>query len=99
MSKKIPIPFPGEILKEEFLKPLEITSYRLAKDISVPPIRISEILRGKRAISADTALRFARYFNTSADFWINLQTHFDLEKQKDLLKDRLKDEVKVFVKV
>lgn len=94
-DKKIPIPHPGEILIEEFLKPLKITSYRLAKDISVPPIRISEIIRGKRAVSADTALRFARYFGTSADFWLNLQDHYDLEVRTDLLKDRLNIEVKV----
>lgn len=95
MSKLKPI-HPGEILNEEFLKPLGITQYRLAKDISVPPIRISEIVRGMRALSADTALRLARYFGTTADFWMNLQNHYDLEIQKDLLKDRIKCEVKVF---
>ena len=77
------------------MKPLGITQYRLAKDISVPPIRISEITRGMRAVSADTALRFARYFGTSAEFWMNLQNHYDLELQKDLLKDKLRFEVKV----
>lgn len=94
MSKLKPI-HPGEILNEEFLKPLGITQYRLAKDISVPPIRISEIVRGMRALSADTALRLARYFGTTADFWMNLQNHYDLEIQKDFLKDRLSFEVKI----
>ena len=84
---------PGEILAEEFLGPLEITQYRLAKDISVPPRRINEIVQGKRGISADTALRLSRYFGTSERFWINLQSHFDLELQKDKLGSRLKKEV------
>ncbi len=84
---------PGEILAEEFLGPLEITQYRLAKDISVPPRRINEIVQGKRGISADTALRLSRYFGTSERFWINLQSHFDLELQKDKLGPRLKKEV------
>ena len=84
---------PGEILAEEFLGPLEITQYRLAKDISVPPRRINEIVQGKRGISADTALRLSRYFGTSERFWINLQSHFDLELQKDKLGSRLEKEV------
>lgn len=86
---------PGEILMEEFLKPLGLSQYRLAKDISVPPIRISEIVHGKRAISADTALRFGKYFGNSAEFWLNLQNHYDLEIESDKLKTRLKIEVKV----
>ena len=84
---------PVEILAEEFLAPMEITQYRLAKDISVPARRINEIVQGKRGISADTALRLARYFGTSERFWINLQSHFDLELQKDKLGPRLKREV------
>ena len=84
---------PGEILLEEFLGPLEISQYRLAKDVSVSPRRINEIVHGDRAISADTALRLARYFGTSERFWLNLQTRFDLEREKDRLGDRLEREV------
>lgn len=87
---------PGEILQEEFLNPLNITQYRLAKDISVPPRRINEIIHGKRAISADTALRLAKYFGTSAQFWLNLQSHYDLEIASDKLGKKLKIEVKVY---
>ena len=96
MSKRelAPIP-PGEILLEEFLNPLDISQYRLAKDLSVDPRRINEIVHGKRSITADTALRLARYFGTTARFWINLQTHYDLEIQQMELGDRLEDEVKV----
>ncbi|MEW6516813.1 MAG: HigA family addiction module antitoxin [candidate division FCPU426 bacterium] len=79
MNKKILPIHPGEILAEEFLKPLKITQYRLAKDIKVPCIRISEILRGKRAVTADTALRLGRYFGNSPEFWMNLQAKYDLE--------------------
>ncbi|MEK7528159.1 MAG: HigA family addiction module antitoxin [Patescibacteria group bacterium] len=86
---------PGDILAEEFLKPLDITQYRLAKDISVPPRRINEIVHGKRAISADTALRFGRYFGNSAKFWLNLQMQYDLEAQRLLLDERLNKEVKI----
>jgi addiction module HigA family antidote len=84
---------PGEILLEEFLIPLGISQYRLAKDISVPARRINEIVRGQRSISADTALRLARYFQTTERFWLNLQTRYDLEVQKDRLGDRLAREV------
>lgn len=87
---------PGEILFEEFLRPLGISQYRLAKDISVPPRRINEIVRGQRAISADTALRLARFFRTTDRFWLNLQTRFDLEREKDRLGSRLDSEIKVF---
>ncbi len=87
---------PGEILLEEFLDPLGVTQYRLAKDISVPPRRINEIVHGKRAITADTALRLARYFGTSERFWLNLQTRFDLELERDRLGGRLEKEVAVF---
>ena len=87
---------PGEILLEEFLKPLEITQYRLAQDIGVHPRRINEIVHGKRAISADTALRLARYFGLSERYRMNLQARYDLEIEKDRLADRLEDEVRVF---
>lgn len=72
---------PGEVLKEEFLEPLGITAYRLSKDTFIPQTRISEILKGKRRVTADSALRFARYFGTSAKFWLGLQDDFDLEEE------------------
>jgi len=84
---------PGEILLEEFLGPFGISQYRLAKDISVPPRRINEIVHAKRAITADTALRLARYFGTSDAFWMNLQTRYDLERAKERLGARLDTEV------
>lgn len=86
---------PGEILDEEFLKPLRITQYRLAKDIGVPPRRINEIVKGQRGITADTALRLGRYFAMTPEFWLNLQMHHDLEQEQARLADRLKKEVKV----
>jgi addiction module HigA family antidote len=86
---------PGEVLMKEFLEPMGITQYRVAKDISVPPRRINEIVHGKRAITADTALRLSRYFGTSERFWMNLQTRYDMELQKDILGDRLQKEVVV----
>jgi len=89
---------PGEILQEEFLVPLGISQYRLAKDVSVPPRRINEIVRGQRAISADTALRLARYFGTTERFWLNLQNHYDLQLEKDRLGKRLEREVLVLTK-
>ncbi|WP_337288751.1 HigA family addiction module antitoxin [Candidatus Methylomirabilis sp.] len=85
---------PGEILLEEFLKPMNISQYRLARDISVDPRRINEIVHGKRSISADTALRLARYFGTSARLWLNLQSHYDLEVQEELIGDRMEEEVR-----
>jgi addiction module HigA family antidote len=85
MKNKLPPIHPGEILLEEFLKPMEITQYRLAKDIHVPPRRINEIVHGKRAISANTALRLAKYFGNSPRFWLNLQVHYDLEVERDRL--------------
>jgi addiction module HigA family antidote len=94
-AKKIAPVHPGEILFEEFLKPLGVSQYRLAKDINVPPRRINEIVQGKRSISADTALRLARYFGLSERFWLNLQSRYDLEVEKDKLDRRLEDEVKV----
>ena len=96
MEERLAPIHPGEILLEEFLKPLGISQYRLAKDINVPARRINEIVLGKRAISADTALRLARYFGLSERFWINLQTRYDLEKEKDKLQDRLEKEVLVY---
>ncbi len=93
--KRLPPVHPGEVLLEEFLKPLEISQYRLAKDISVPPRRVNEIVHGQRAISADTALRLGRYFGTTERFWLNLQTGYDLAVERDRLKDRLEKEVVV----
>ncbi len=93
MPEKLPPVHPGEILQEDFLIPLEISQYRLAKDISVPARRINEIVHGKRAISADTALRLARYFGSSERLWLNLQARYDLELEKDRLGDRLDQEV------
>lgn len=84
---------PGEILQEEFLRPMGISQYRLAKDINVSSIRISQIVAGKRAISADTALRLAKYFGTSAEFWLGLQLHYDLEVAKDEIGERVEREV------
>ena len=96
MARKAHAPIhPGEILLEEFLEPMELSQYRLAKDISVPARRINEIVHGKRAITADTALRLARYFGTSERFWLNLQIRHDLEVEKEKLKGRLAREVAV----
>jgi addiction module HigA family antidote len=92
-AKKLPPIHPGEILMEEFLKPMGISQYRLAKDISVPPRRINEIVHGKRAITADTALRLGRFFGMSPQFWLNLQTRYDLEVTEDSLANRLDKEV------
>jgi antitoxin HigA-1 len=86
---------PGEILLEEFLQPLGLTQYRIAKSISVPPRRINEIVHGTRAITADTALRLARFFGTSERFWMNLQTGYDLELERDRLEGRLEREVEI----
>jgi addiction module HigA family antidote len=97
--RKLPPVHPGVILLEEFLSPLGLSQYRLAKDTSVPPRRINEIVRGTRSISADTALRLARYFGTSERFWLNLQARYDLEVEKDRLGDRLAREVKVLAPV
>ena len=86
---------PGEILLEEFLNPLELSQYRLAKEISVPARRINEIVHGKRGISADTALRLSRFFGTSERFWLNLQLRYDLETEKERLAGVLEEEVSV----
>jgi len=95
MSEKFPPVHPGEILLEEFLQPMGISQYRLAKDMSVHPRRINEIIHGKRSISADTALRLSRYFGVSERFWLNLQARYDIEIEKDRLEGRLEHEVKV----
>src|SRR2546429_8104297 len=92
---KLPLIHPGEILLEEFLKPMNITQYRLAKDISVPARRINEIVHGTRAISADTALRLARFFGMTVRFWLNLRPRYDLEFERDHLGARLEKEVLV----
>jgi addiction module HigA family antidote len=89
----LPPVHPGEVLLEEFLEPMGISQYRLAKDISVPPRRINEIVHRKRSVTADTALRLARYFGTSDRFWLNLQTSYDLDVQRDKLGSRLDEEV------
>lgn len=94
-TKKMEPIHPGEILFEEFLKPLGISQYKLAKDISVPPRRINEIVHGKRSISIDTALRLSRYFGLSERFWLNLQSRYALEVEKDKLQGRIEEEVKV----
>ena len=88
---------PGEILAEDFLKPMGLSQYRLAKDIGVPARRINEIVKGERAITADTALRLGRFFQMSAQFWLNLQSHYDLEIMEDRLGRRMEREVKVLV--
>ena len=94
-DKRFPPIHPGEILLEEFLNPMGISQYRVAKDISVPARRINEIVHGKRAITADTALRLSRYFGMSDRFWLNLQTAYDLEVERDHLAGRLEKEVSV----
>ena len=91
--EKLPPVHPGEVLAEEFLDPMGVSQYRLAKDISVPPRRINEIVHGTRGVSADTALRLARYFGTSEQFWMNLQSRYDLDTERDRLGDRLDREV------
>ena len=93
-TKKIDPIHPGEVLMEEFLKPMGITQYRLSKDIHVPPRRINEIVHGERAVSADTALRLARYFRVSAQFWLNFQSSYDLETELDRIGARLDREIR-----
>ena len=94
MRKKKMLPLhPGEILMEEFLEPKEISQYRLAKDIHVPPRRINEIVHGKRSITADTALRLARYFEMSPEFWLGLQMDYDLDVAQDSSEEQLRQEV------
>ena len=90
---------PGEVLASEFLEPLGLTQYRLAKSLKVPARRINEIVHGTRAISADTALRLARFFGTSDRFWLNLQAAYDLDVERDRLGSRLERDVPIFAKV
>ena len=96
-TKKMAPVHPGEILDVEFLQPMGITQYRLAKGISVSPRRINEIVKGSRSVTANTALRLARFFGTSDRFWLNLQSSFDLETERDRLGNALDDEVQAFV--
>ena len=95
-ATRLPPIHPGEILLEEFLRPMHLSQYRLAKDIGVAARRINEIVHGKRAISADTALRLSRYFGLSERFWLNLQSRYELEMAKDRLGERLECEVQVY---
>ena len=96
MSRKMRPIHPGEILLEEFIKPFGISQYKVAKDINVPARRINEIVHGDRAITADTALRLGKFFGNTAEFWLNLQSRYELELQEDILADRLENEVRAF---
>ncbi|GBC59415.1 addiction module antidote protein, HigA family [Desulfonema ishimotonii] len=96
MTKKMPPVHPGKILLEEFLQPMGISQYRIAMDISVPPRRINEIVHCKRSVTADTALRLGKFFGMSPQFWLNLQSGYDLESAEDRLKDRLDKEVHAY---
>jgi addiction module HigA family antidote len=96
MSKKMAPVHPGEVLLEEFLKPLGLSQHRLALDIGVDPRRINEIVLGKRSVTANTALRLARYFETSPEFWLGLQAQYDLDVEADAFGDRLERDVKVY---
>lgn len=98
MSDKLSPIHPGEILLEEFLVPLALSQYRLAKDLAVPPRRVNEIVHGLRGISADTALRLSRYFGTTAEFWMNLQSRYDLERTRDEADERIRREVHVLTR-
>lgn len=93
MAQRLAPVHPGEVLLEEFLEPMALSQYRLAKDIHVPPRRINEIVHGTRGVSADTALRLARYFGTSERFWLNLQAQFDLDVESDRIGDQIKHEI------
>ena len=95
MTKTLPPVHPGEVLAEDFMKPLGLTQYRVAKDIGVPALRISQIVRGRRSVTADTALRLARYFGTSPDVWLRLQAEYDLEVTQRQTGKRIEREVKV----
>jgi addiction module HigA family antidote len=94
-SNRLPPVHPGEILLEDFMKPLGITQYRLAKDIGVPSLRVSQIVRGKRSVTADTAMRLARYFGTSAGVWMRIQARYDLEVAQAMYAAQIAKEVKV----
>lgn len=94
--KKLPPVHPGEVLLEDFMKPNGLTPYRVAKDIGVPALRIHQIVKGRRGISADTALRLARYFGTSAGVWVRMQARYELEVAQTELESRISKEVKIF---
>lgn len=94
-EERLPPVHPGEVLLEDFMKPLGLSQYRLAQELNVPAMRISQIVHGKRAVTADTALRLARYFGTSADVWMRLQARYDLEIAEAELAERVEREVKV----
>ena len=97
MDKREFLPIhPGEILLEDFLKPMNLSQYAIARSLGVPPRRINEIVHGKRAVTADTALRLARFFNMEAQFWMNLQSRYDLEIAKEKLSDILEKEVSIY---
>lgn len=98
MEERLPPVHPGEVLLEDFMKPMELTQYRVAKDIGVTAMRISQIVNGKRAVTADTAMRLARYFGTSPDVWLRLQARYDLEVAQIEYGDRIEKEVKVLDK-
>jgi addiction module HigA family antidote len=93
--ERLPPIHPGEVLLEDFMKPLGLSQYRVAKDIGVSPIRISQIVHGKRAITADTAMRLARYFGTSAEVWVRMQARYDLEVAQEEFGERIEQEVRV----
>ena len=93
-EEKMPPVYPGELLLEEFMKPLGLSQNALARALKVPPRRINEIVHNRRRITADTALRLSRYFGTTAQFWLNAQSHYDLECAKDELEDKIREEVK-----
>jgi antitoxin HigA-1 len=97
-QKKMPPIHPGEVLLEDFLKPLGISQYRLAKDLRVPPRRINEIVHGTRSITADTALRLSRYFGTTDRLWLNMQARYDLEVEKERIRKRITKEVPVLAR-
>jgi addiction module HigA family antidote len=94
-ADRLPNPRPGDVLLEDFLKPMGLSQNRLARDIGVPPRRINEIVLGKRAVTADTDLRLSRYFRTSEGIWLGLQAAYDLERRRDELGDRLEREVRI----
>jgi addiction module HigA family antidote len=98
MMDRLPPIHPGEVLWEDFMKPLGLSQYRVAKDIGVPQLRISQIIKGKRAITADTAMRLARYFGTSAEVWLRLQARYDLEVAEATFGERIDHEVKVLLR-
>ena len=95
-KREFPPIHPGEILLEDFLKPMNLSQYSIARSLAVPPRRINEIVHGKRAITADTALRLARFFNMEAQFWMNLQNRYDLEVAREKLSDKIEQEVSVY---